>query len=48
MLDADEASGSVIVASEPLSEEPGWHSVPTNHLVLIDGTAQPRVVAWPD
>ncbi len=48
MLDADEASGSVIVASEPLSEEPGWHPVPTNHLVLIDGTAQPRVIAWPE
>ncbi len=48
MLDADEASGSVIVASEPLSQEPGWHPVPTNHLVLIDGTAQPRVMAWPD
>jgi predicted glutamine amidotransferase len=48
MLDADEASGSVIVASEPLSEEPGWHAVPTNHLVLIDGSRQPRVIPWPE
>lgn len=47
MLDADEASGSVIVASEPLSVEPGWHPVPTNHLVLIDGSRQPQVVPWP-
>ena len=27
---------TVIVASEPLTEEPGWKEVPRNHLVLID------------
>jgi len=28
--------GCVIVASEPLSEDPGWQEVPVNHRVLVD------------
>lgn len=26
---------AVLVASEPLSEDPGWHCVPPNHLVIV-------------
>lgn len=36
MVDADEAEGAVIVASEKLSDDPGWDRVEANHLVLID------------
>lgn len=35
MLDGETAS-TVIVASEPLTAEPGWEEVPQNHLVLIN------------
>lgn len=34
MLDGD-PQRTVIVASEPLTDEPGWEPVPLNHLVLI-------------
>lgn len=34
MLDSDEAE-TVIVASEPITEEPGWRPVPQNHLLII-------------
>ncbi len=27
---------TVIIASEPLSDEPGWSSVPLNHFILVD------------
>lgn len=37
MLQADKADASVIVASEPLSDDPGWQEVPTGCLVLIGG-----------
>lgn len=33
---ADGGRGAVIVASEPLSEDPGWEAIPPNHLVTID------------
>ncbi len=32
----DREEGAVIVASEPLSEDPGWEPVPPNHLVTVD------------
>ena len=35
MLDGNQHK-TVIVASEPLTKEPGWEPVPQNHLVLID------------
>lgn len=35
MIDADDRPTAVIVASEPLTEEPGWQAVPPNHLLLI-------------
>ncbi len=34
MLAADEGVGAIIVSSEILSEDPGWQTVPANHLVL--------------
>jgi predicted glutamine amidotransferase len=36
MLGGDDSIGTVIVASEPLSEESGWQEVPGKHMVLID------------
>jgi len=38
MVDADVRSDTVIVASEPLSADPGWEPVATNSLMLIDET----------
>lgn len=35
MLD-DRAQRAVIIASEPLSKDPGWKAVPPNHLVSVD------------
>jgi predicted glutamine amidotransferase len=40
MIDADVRSDTVIVASEPLSADPGWAPVATNSLMLIDETHQ--------
>ena len=36
MLEHETSRGAVLVASEPLSPDPGWESVPSNHLLLID------------
>ena len=38
---------TVIVASEPLTEEAGWREVPGNHLVLIDAGHQVETRAIP-
>jgi predicted glutamine amidotransferase len=35
MLSPEEGGGAVLVSSEPLSEEPGWESIPVNHLAII-------------
>jgi glutamine amidotransferase len=35
MLNGEKTSRTVIVASEPLTTEPGWQEVPRNHLVLV-------------
>ncbi|MHC4091791.1 MAG: class II glutamine amidotransferase [Planctomycetota bacterium] len=32
---ADKGHDAVIVASEPLSPDPGWRAVPENHMVLV-------------
>jgi predicted glutamine amidotransferase len=37
MVAPDEAGGAVIVSSEVLSDDPGWETVPRNHVVLITG-----------
>jgi glutamine amidotransferase len=36
MLDADAGQGSVLVASEPLSDDPGWETVPVGAFVTVD------------
>jgi predicted glutamine amidotransferase len=36
MLGEADSNGTVIVASEPLSEEPGWQEIPSKHVILID------------
>jgi predicted glutamine amidotransferase len=36
MQDNRDEHATVIVASEPLTEEPGWKEIPRNHIVLID------------
>ncbi len=35
MVDPVQGEGAVLVASEPLSEDPGWQKVPANHMVLV-------------
>ncbi len=35
MQNNNDSHSTVIVASEPLTEEPGWKEVPRNHLVLV-------------
>lgn len=35
MLENGDQPATAIVASEPLSEDPGWREVPRNHLVLV-------------
>ena len=42
MVDPGRSTGAVLVASEPLSDDPGWDRVPVNHLVVI---AQNRAVS---
>jgi ergothioneine biosynthesis protein EgtC len=36
MIDGGRSRRTVMVASEPITEEPGWIEVPGNHLVLVD------------
>ncbi|MEX0715058.1 MAG: class II glutamine amidotransferase [Planctomycetaceae bacterium] len=35
MVPTDDVRAATLVASEPLTEEPGWSPVPRNHLVLV-------------
>jgi predicted glutamine amidotransferase len=35
MLSPEEGGGAVLVSSEPLSEEPGWETIPVNHLAIV-------------
>jgi glutamine amidotransferase len=35
MVSPDLGQGAVLVCSEPLSEDPGWERVPSNHLVVV-------------
>lgn len=48
MIRDDEHPASVIVASEPLTEEPHWQPVPPDHLLLVnpDRTMGLRVLDW--
>lgn len=43
MLDPDERGGAVIVSSEPLSEDPGWTTVPRNHRVVVEADRSVRI-----
>ena len=36
MVSPNEGGAAVIVASEALSDDPGWEKVPVNHMVVID------------
>ena len=36
MIEPDASRAAVIVASEPLSKDPGWDKVPANHLLVVD------------
>ena len=44
MIEPDGGSGAVIVASEPLSKDPGWDKVPENHLVRVEKDLSVEVV----
>ncbi|MBL8760409.1 MAG: class II glutamine amidotransferase, partial [Phycisphaerae bacterium] len=35
MVDPEKGQGAALVSSEPLSDDPGWQTVPVNHLVRI-------------
>ncbi|HEY7555242.1 MAG TPA: hypothetical protein VIH18_10585, partial [Candidatus Binatia bacterium] len=35
MLDFDVRSDTVIIASEPLSDDPGWESLEPNSMILV-------------
>lgn len=43
MIAADDMDGAVIVASEPVSREPGWELVPVNHAVVIDAAREVKI-----
>jgi predicted glutamine amidotransferase len=43
MVAPEGGTGAVIVASEPLSNDPGWEAVPPNHLVIIAANRSVRV-----
>lgn len=44
MVDPDIGTGALIVASEPLSPDPGWERVPENHLVTVDRDLRTEIV----
>lgn len=45
MVEACGSETATIVASEPLSDDAGWQSVPQNHLVWLRGTEPPALEA---
>lgn len=47
MIAPEAGQGTVIVSSEPLSEDPGWQKMPVNHLVLIHPDRTTELRAWP-
>ena len=46
MVEPTEGHGAVIVASEPLSDDPGWDMVPVNHLVVVRADRSVSFVAY--
>ncbi len=47
MIEPEAGQGAVLVSSEPLSADPGWTSVPVNHIVSIHPRDGLRVAPWP-
>ncbi len=45
MVEPDSAHSAVIIASEPLSKDPGWDKVPANHIVIVRPDRQVAVRA---
>jgi len=47
MVDPLQGEGAVLIASEPLSEDPGWQKVPPNHMVVVrnDRTVDVRALS---
>jgi predicted glutamine amidotransferase len=35
MIETGLEGGAAVISSEPLSQDPGWHTVPDDHLVLV-------------
>lgn len=46
MIDAADGQGAVIISSEPVSGDPGWETVPVNHVVSVspDGAVKTSAV----
>lgn len=47
MVDTDEGKETVIVSSERLSNDPGWHSVTPNHAVVVQADRTVDLRAFP-
>jgi glutamine amidotransferase len=47
MLAPERGRGCVLISSEPLSDDPGWDTIPRNSMVLVgkDGSVTPRAFA---
>lgn len=44
MVDADDGGSAVLIASESLSDDPGWARVPANHAVVVDARRRSELV----
>lgn len=42
---AEDEGPAHIISSERLTEDPGWHPVPANHVMVVDRGREPRVFA---
>jgi predicted glutamine amidotransferase len=49
MVSPDHENGTTLIASEPLSDDPGWDPVPRNHVVTVypDRTISTRPIRLP-
>ncbi|MEC9372287.1 MAG: class II glutamine amidotransferase [Planctomycetota bacterium] len=46
MIEPEEGEGAVLIASEPLSDDPGWQMIPVNHVVLVNERREVQVASW--
>ncbi len=44
MEEPDKEKGAILIASEPLSQDPGWDSIPPNHMAVADVELNVQVV----